>query len=130
MVPAHHVVEVRLVGCPDPEPTYTRFFTPFRAVLPPDMDAIGRLYVGTLADEVAKWLRAVESESATTPIGVCFSGGIDSGSVFLVTYHVMRRLGMSPSRLKAFTLDLATDPTARRPARSWTRSISASSSKR
>ena len=110
MAPAHHVVEVRLVGCPDPEPTYTRFFTPFRAVLPPDVDAIGRLYVGALAEEVAKWLRAVESESATAPIGVCFSGGIDSGSVFLVTYHVMRRLGMSPSRLKAFTLDLGDGP--------------------
>jgi asparagine synthase (glutamine-hydrolysing) len=74
------------------------------------VDAIGRLYVGALADEVAKWLRAVESESATAPIGVCFSGGIDSGSVFLVTYHVMRRLGMSPSRLKAFTLDLGDGP--------------------
>jgi asparagine synthase (glutamine-hydrolysing) len=110
MAPAHHVVEVRLVGCPDPEPTYTRFFTPFRAVLPPDVDAIGRLYVGALADEVAKWLRAVDSESAAAPIGVCFSGGIDSGSVFLVTYHVMRRLGMSPSRLKAFTLDLGDGP--------------------
>jgi asparagine synthase (glutamine-hydrolysing) len=110
MVPAHHVVEVRLVGCPDPEPTYTRFFAPFRAVLPPDVDGIGQLYVGALADEVAKWLRAVEAESSTAPIGVCFSGGIDSGSVFLVTYHVMRRLGMSPSRLKAFTLDLGDGP--------------------
>ena len=30
MVPAHHVVELRLVGCPDPDPTYTRFFTPDR----------------------------------------------------------------------------------------------------
>ena len=29
-------------------------------------------------------------------MGVCFSGGIDSGSVFLTTYHVMRKLGMSP----------------------------------
>ena len=38
MVPAHYVVELRLVGCPDPDPTYTRFFTPFRAVLPPDVE--------------------------------------------------------------------------------------------
>ncbi len=28
MVPAHHVVEIQLVGCPDPDPVYTRFFTP------------------------------------------------------------------------------------------------------
>ena len=41
---------------------------------------------------------------AAQPIGVCFSGGIDSGAVFLVTYHMMRKLGLSPSRLKAFTL--------------------------
>src|SRR5947208_3033709 len=44
------------------------------------------------------------------PVGVCFSGGIDSGSVFLVTYHVMRKLGMSPSRLKAFTLNFGDGP--------------------
>jgi asparagine synthase (glutamine-hydrolysing) len=28
MVPAHYVVEIQLVGCPDPDPTYTRFFDP------------------------------------------------------------------------------------------------------
>ena len=28
MVPAHYVVEIALVGCPDPDPIYTRFFTP------------------------------------------------------------------------------------------------------
>src|ERR1700685_2735818 len=44
------------------------------------------------------------------PLGVCFSGGIDSGSVFLTTYHVMRTLGMSPARLKAFVLDLGDGP--------------------
>ena len=36
MVPAHHVITLQLVGCPDPDPTYTRFFTPARDVLPPD----------------------------------------------------------------------------------------------
>ena len=30
MVPAHYVVEIKLVGCPDPDPTYTRFFEPKR----------------------------------------------------------------------------------------------------
>ncbi len=103
MVPAHHVVEIRLVGCPDPEPTYTRFFTPSRAVLPADPEEIGRRYVGAVADETAKWLRTVPSDE---PIGVCFSGGVDSGAVFLVTLHVLRSLGMSPSRLKAFTLSV------------------------
>ena len=56
MVPAHHVVEIALVGCPDPDPTYTRFFTPPRGTLPPDLDEIGRRYIGALAEEIAKWL--------------------------------------------------------------------------
>ena len=38
------------------------------------------------------------------PIGVCFSGGVDSGAVFLLTYHLLRQSGQSPARLKAFTL--------------------------
>ena len=101
MVPAHHVVEVRLVGCPDPEPTYTRYFAPGRGGLPADPETIGRVYVGALADEIAKWLAAIPSSA---PVGVCFSGGVDSGAVFLTTYHVLRRLAMSPARLKAFTL--------------------------
>src|SRR5437660_2903813 len=80
MVPAHYVVEIRLIGCPDPDPTYTRFFTPQRNALPTDLDEIGRRYMGTLADEIAKWLKGVPERE---PIGVAFSGGIDSGSVFL-----------------------------------------------
>ena len=103
MVPAHYIVELQLIGCPDPDPTYTRYFTPQRNSLSPDLDDIGRRYIGALADEIAKCLKRIPSHE---PIGVAFSGGIDSGAVFLVTYHVMRQLGMSPSRLKAFTLNL------------------------
>jgi len=112
MVPAHHLVELQLVGCPDPDPTYTRFFTPERDVLPADLDEIGRRYVGALAEETARWLRSIEvaSGGARQPIGVAFSGGIDSGSVFLVVYHTMLRLGLSPARLKAFTLHLGDGP--------------------
>ena len=106
MVPAHHVVELQLVGCPDPDPTYTRFFTPPRNALPPDFDEIGRRYVGALAGETARWLTRIEREGHGAPIGVAFSGGIDSGAVFLVTYDAMLRLGLSPGRLKAFTLNL------------------------
>ena len=103
MVPAHHVVEIQLVGCPDPEPTYTRFFTPSRNVLPSDLDEIGRRYVGGVAEEIRKWLQTIPSGD---PIGISFSGGVDSGAVFLVTQHVLRSLGMSPARLKAFTLSI------------------------
>ena len=107
MVPAHYVIEIQLIGCPDPDPTYTRFFTPQREILPADLDEIGRRYIGALADEIAKWLKSIPTKE---PIGVAFSGGVDSGSVFLVTYHVMRQLGMSPSRLKAFTLSFGDGP--------------------
>jgi len=109
MVPAHYVVEIQLVGCPDPDPTYTRYFTPRKDALPMDLDEIGRRYIGALADEIAKWLRGLDGEPPA-PIGVCFSGGIDSGSVFVVTYHVMRQLGMNPARLKAFTLSFGDGP--------------------
>jgi len=109
MVPAHYVVEIQLLGCPDPDPVYTRYFTPERNTLPADLDEIGRRYVGALAKEVSKW---VQSQDTAEPIGVAFSGGIDSGAVFLVAYHVLRALGMSPARLKAFTLDFGDGPDA------------------
>ena len=107
MVPAHHLVEIQLLGCPDPDPVYTRFFTPKHNALPTDLDEIGRRYIGALAEEISRWLKTVPERE---PIGVAFSGGIDSGSVFLVTYHVMRRLGLNPSRLKAFTLNFGDGP--------------------
>jgi len=107
MVPAHYVVELRLVGCPDPDPTYARFFTPARNVWPPDVNEIGRRYIGAVADELAQWLQHLPEHE---PIGVCFSGGIDSGAVFLVTYHLLRKLGMNLGRLKAFTLDFGDGP--------------------
>jgi asparagine synthase (glutamine-hydrolysing) len=107
MVPAHYVVEIQLLGCPDPDPTYTRYFTPQRNSLSTNLNDIGRRYIGALADEIAKWLKRMPSHE---PIGVAFSGGIDSGAVFLVTYHVMRQLGLSPARLKAFTLNFGDGP--------------------
>jgi asparagine synthase (glutamine-hydrolysing) len=103
MVPAHHLMEIQLVGCPDPSPTYRRFFTPRHDVLPPDLDVIGRAYVGALAEACDRWLETIEPDA---PIGVLFSGGVDSGSVFLVLYHLLLRRGSSPARLKAFTLEV------------------------
>src|SRR5271155_2738010 len=72
MVPAHHVVELQLIGCPDPDPVYTRFFTPAQAVLSTDLDEIGKAYIGALANELAQWLPQVPAQE---PIGGCFSGG-------------------------------------------------------
>ena len=107
MVPAHHVVELELIGCPDPDPVYTRFFTPQMGTLPADTRVIGERYVAALADEIAAWLKRVPARET---IGVCFSGGIDSGSVFLLTYWLMKRFGLPLGRLKAFTLDAGGGP--------------------
>ncbi len=110
MVPAHYVTEIQLIGCPDPDPIHTRFFTPQRNALPADLDEIGRQYIGAMADEIAKWLRRIPENE---PIGVCFSGGVDSGAVFVILHHVLNKLGMSPSRLKAITLDMGDGPDLR-----------------
>ncbi len=104
MVPAHYVTQLELIGCPDPEPMFTRFFTPAMATLPPDLDLIGQAYIGAAAEEVGKWLDGLGEEE---PIGVCFSGGIDSGAVFLLVFQGVRERGMYPGRLKAFTLDVS-----------------------
>jgi asparagine synthase (glutamine-hydrolysing) len=101
MVPAHYLVELSLVGCPDPSPTCTRFFTPERNRLPADLDLIGRAYIGALTEELRRWLDRVPPRE---PVGVLFSGGVDSGAIFLVLYHLLLTRGESPARLKAFTL--------------------------
>jgi asparagine synthase (glutamine-hydrolysing) len=107
MVPAHYIVEIQLIGCPDPDPVYTRYFNPLTNSLPADLDTIGGQYIGALADEIGKQLGSLDPRE---PIGVAFSGGVDSGAVFLATYFQMQRLGLSPSRLKAFTLNLGDGP--------------------
>ncbi|HZJ00874.1 MAG TPA: asparagine synthase-related protein [Gemmatimonadaceae bacterium] len=103
MVPAHHVTELRLVGCPDPNPVYRRFFNPPRGTLPGDLDVIGQAYIEALYEEIGKWLAAQDPSS---PVGVPFSGGIDSGAVLLCLYRLLLNKGQSPARLKAFTLTI------------------------
>ena len=101
MVPAHYLVELALIGCPDPNPRQVRYLNPAPNRLSTDLDEIGRAYVGALAAEIDRWLDRIE---ATSPIGVLFSGGIDSGAVLLVLHHLLLRRGQSAARLKAFTL--------------------------
>ncbi|MBO6575484.1 MAG: hypothetical protein JJ896_10815 [Rhodothermales bacterium] len=101
MVPAHFMLELELIGCPDPNPEYHRFFDPPREQWAPDIDEIGRQYIGALARVCDAWLDTI-SEKA--PIGVLFSGGIDSGAVFLTLRHLLLARGQAPQRLKAFTL--------------------------
>jgi len=103
MAPAHHVTTLRLIGCPDPNPVYRRFFDPPRGTLPPDLDRLGRHYIEALYSELRSWLAA---QDPAAPIGVPFSGGIDSGSVLLCLNKLLLDQGQPPTRLKAFTLSL------------------------
>jgi asparagine synthase (glutamine-hydrolysing) len=103
MVPAHHVTTLRLIGCPDPNPVHRRFFDPPRATLPRDLDLIGRHYIEAVYNELRRWLVA---QNPAAPIGVPFSGGIDSGAILLCLYKLLLNEGASPARLKAFTLSV------------------------
>src|SRR6185503_15559092 len=97
MVPAHHVTTLQLVGCPDPNPIHTRFFDPPRNVLTTDLDFIGGTYMEAVYSELRRWLVA---QDARAPIGVPFSGGIDSGAIFVALYKLLLNEGQSPARLK------------------------------
>ncbi|MDA0311648.1 MAG: asparagine synthase-related protein [Gemmatimonadetes bacterium] len=103
MVPAHYVTELQLLGCPDPTPTFERFFDPARGTSTDDADALGEAYVRAAYGEIQKW---IENKAPAGPLGVCFSGGIDSGAVFLLTLHALLERGDVPTRLKAFTLSV------------------------
>jgi asparagine synthase (glutamine-hydrolysing) len=103
MVPAHYVTTLRLIGCPDPNPVNRRFFDPPRGTLAPDLDLIGRHYIEAVYGELRRWLSV---QDPTAPIGVPFSGGIDSGAILLCLYRLLLNEGRSPARLKAFTLSV------------------------
>jgi asparagine synthase (glutamine-hydrolysing) len=104
MVPAHYITKIELLGCPDPNPVYDRFFKPERnKYSSSDISKTGELYIRTLFEEIKKWL---QYRAIAGPVGVTFSAGVDSGALFLLVYQALRELGMSPSRLKAFTLSI------------------------
>ena len=103
MVPAHYLVEIDQIGCPDPAPRYHRFFTPPIAQGTTDMDAAGAAYVGAAYHALQNWLRGLPDGE---PIALAFSGGIDSTSVLLLARHALQSLGRDPNLLRAFTLDM------------------------
>jgi len=106
MVPAHHITTLRLIGCPDPNPVHRRFFDPARGTMSADLDLIGRRYIEAVYSELRRWLAAHDAKS---PIGVPFSGGIDSGAILLCLYKLLLNEGQSAARLKAFTLSVDGD---------------------
>jgi asparagine synthase (glutamine-hydrolysing) len=102
MVPAHYLVELDQVGCPDPAPRYHRFFDPPVALGSPDVDEAGAAYISAAYRAVKEWLRRVPDRE---PVAVAFSGGVDSLSVFLLARQACVELGRSPDQIRAFTLD-------------------------
>ena len=121
MVPAHYITKIELLGCPDPNPGYTRFFKPVRnKFIDHDINDVSRMYINMVYEEIKKWLR---NKASSGPIGVSFSGGIDSGAVFLLTYHALKEMGESPSRLKAFTLSVGEEGEDLKQARTFLDSL-------
>ncbi|MCG8307556.1 MAG: asparagine synthase-related protein [Cytophagales bacterium] len=121
MAPAHYVTKIELLGCPDPNPTYERFFTPLRNKYKDGSpEKLGEMYISALYKEIRKWLT---HEAKSGPVGCSFSAGIDSGSVFLLTYHALRELGESPARLKAFTLSVGDEAEDLKQARQFLESL-------
>ena len=103
MVPAHYLIEVDQVGCPDPMPRYRRFFDPPAATAGDDVEEIAAAYVGAAARAVEEWVAAVPDGE---PIAVAFSGGVDSTSILLLARRALAALGRDPDLARAFTLDL------------------------
>ena len=103
MIPAHYLVELDQVGCPDPVPRYRRFFTPPVANGSADVETAGRAYVQSALDVLVRWLRPLPLDE---PIAVAFSGGVDSTAVLLLAREASRIIGRDPALVRAFTLDL------------------------
>ena len=103
MVPAHYLVEVEQIGCPDPSPVYHRFFEPQVASGPADIAALGADYAQATLAALEPWLSAVPADAR---VALAFSGGIDSTAVLLLARRALQDLGRDPALLFAYTLDL------------------------
>ena len=119
MIPAHHLVEIDQVGCPDPNPRYHRFFSPETGRSPTDIDELATAYVYSAYRTTLGWIAQVPADQ---PIAVMFSGGVDSASVLLLARQALRELGRDPDLARAFTLDLGGGEDAAQAER-WVREL-------
>ena len=87
MVPAHHVTTLRLVGCPDPNPGAPAILRPAarHAARPTSMSSAATTSKRCTASCAGGSRRRIRA----APIGVPFSGGIDSGAVLLCLYKLL-----------------------------------------
>ena len=102
MVPAHYIVELDQVGCPDPAPRYRRFFDPPIGRGSMNLYDSGATYIAAALQALKRWIAGVPEDE---PIAVAFSGGIDSTAALLLARHACGELGRNPDRVRAFTLD-------------------------
>jgi asparagine synthase (glutamine-hydrolysing) len=110
MVPAHYLVELDQVGCPDPAPRYRRFFEPAVGSGSTDIAEAGDTYIRAAGAATKAWVSRVP---ANQPVAVAFSGGIDSTAVLLLARHAFQELGRNPTDVRAFTLDFGGGQDAR-----------------
>lgn len=103
MVPAHYLIEIDQIGCPDPAPRYHRFFNPPIASGSTDSAELGTAYVEAAYQALKAWIAGIPAEE---PIALAFSGGIDSTSVLIMAHQALQELGLDTNRLRAFTLDM------------------------
>ncbi|MGC8666546.1 MAG: asparagine synthase-related protein [Chthonomonadales bacterium] len=103
MVPAHYLVELDQIGCPDPAPRYRRFFNPSLSTGSADVAEAGAAYISAAYRALKRWMASIPSEA---PVAVAFSGGIDSTAVLILALKAARELGTEAARIRAFTLDL------------------------
>jgi asparagine synthase (glutamine-hydrolysing) len=103
MVPAHYMVEVDQVGCPDPAPRYQRFFEPTIGQGASDLDEAGTIYVTAAYEATKAWLAGVPERE---PVAIAFSGGVDSTAAWLLARKALADLGRHPDLARAFSLDL------------------------
>ncbi|WP_165220751.1 asparagine synthase-related protein [Aquisphaera insulae] len=124
MVPAHYMVEIDQVGCPDPNPRYHRFFDARVGEGPEDIRELGAAYVRAALKSIEGWIARVPDDE---PIAVLFSGGIDSGSILLLARQALKNLDRDPDLVRAFTLDLGGGEDAAQ-AEQWVRAMGLESS--
>jgi len=100
MVPAHHLVELDQIGCPDPNPRYRRFFAPEAGRGTADLRELGERYVAAIEETAAAILRGIPEGST---IGVALSGGADSSLTAWAVLSAARASGRE-ERVHLFTL--------------------------
>jgi asparagine synthase (glutamine-hydrolysing) len=102
LVPAHYLTELDQVGCPDPNPRYSRFFDPEVGTADADIALLGGRYADALETIIERVLAVLP---AREPIGIAFSGGADSSAVAALLWKALLKRNQG-GRAWFFTLSV------------------------